>query len=175
MLRLKIFVLTTLFALVSFTANAYADEMFEVHGNAGIAMMDDGDEGNTGVGVDITVGLPVGFGLVPEVLAGVLVNSLGEGWSYNNVLLMGGVRFDVPLDLVIQPYVYAHAGLCAFSYSHGDYETDSTAEFGVNLGAGVRYVVSDTLGVGIGGGPLMVFRETTTTYIRGGVSALFKL
>jgi hypothetical protein len=174
--RLKLNALVVSLSLIAFSSTALADSMVDLQANLGVAhiLPDEGD-GVTGFGIDVIVGLPLALGVVPEVMVGYLSNESG-GITYGNLMVMGGLRFDVPMPLMLTPYVYAHFGLCSFTASVGDFSTPAESELGMNLGAGLRYMVADTLGVGVSAGPVLVFFESGMgKYIRGNVSAFFTL
>ncbi|MBT6176319.1 MAG: outer membrane beta-barrel protein [Deltaproteobacteria bacterium] len=173
--RLKLNALIVSLSLMAFSSTALADSMLDLQANLGVAhiLPDEGD-GVTGFGLDVVVGLPLALGVVPEVMVGYLSNESG-GITYGNLMVMGGLRFDVPMPM-LTPYVYAHFGLCSFTASIGDFSTPAESELGMNLGAGVRYMLADTLGVGVSAGPVLVFMESGMgKYIRGNVSAFFTL
>ena len=174
--RLKLNALVVSLSLMAFSSTALADSMLDLQANLGVAHLLPGEEYDSmaGIGVDVIVGLPLALGVVPEVMLGYLSNTSG-GITYSNFMVMGGLRFDVPMPL-LTPYVYGHLGLCSVSASVGDFSTPANSELGMNLGAGLRYMVADTLGVGVSAGPVLVFAGSEMlTYIRGNVSAFFTL
>jgi hypothetical protein len=176
MYQLKLNALILSLSLLAFSSNALADGMLELQANLGLAhiLPDEGDS-ITGLGFDVVVGLPIALGVVPEVMVGYLSNE-SDGITFNNLMVMGGLRFDIPLPLMMTPYVYGHVGLCSFSASVGDFTSKSESELGMNLGAGLRYMLADTLGVGVSAGPVFVFLESGTgKYIRANVSAFLSL
>ena len=167
------------FVLGSMSSTALADSMIDVSASVGMAHLipEEGDS-YSGVGLDVTIGLPVGIpGLVPEVMVGYTTNEM-DIYSFNNLMIMGGLRFDFPISVLIEPFVYGHVGFSSLSVSLGSQSSDSTSYLGMNVGAGVRYMLADTIGVGISGGPAFVFGDDdlgTLTYIRANVNALLRL
>ena len=175
MMKLKTMVISMGLLIGSMSSTALADSMLEVSGNLGLAyLMPDSGDSASGVGLDVALGFPMGLGLVPEVMIGYTVNDISP-FSFNNLMVMGGARFDFPISVILEPFVYAHVGLCNLSLSYGSDTSDSTAYFGLNAGGGVRYMVADTVGVGISAGPVFVFADDMLKYIRGNVHALIRL
>lgn len=172
--KLKALILSL--SLVAFSSNALAGGMVDLQANLGLAhFVSSEGESLSGVGFDVVVGMPLALGIVPEVMVGYIGNESG-GITYNNLMVMGGLRFDIPVPLMVTPYVYGHFGLCNLSININDRSSETTSELGMNLGAGLRYMIADTLGVGISAGPVFVFAESgSAKYIRGNLSAFFSL
>jgi opacity protein-like surface antigen len=182
MFQLKVKALIVSIVFVAFSTSALAEAAINLgsvdfQANVGVAhILPEGSDSITGVGFDMIVGLPIGMGLVPELMVGYLSNE-SNGVTLNNLMAMGGLRFDIPLPIMmLTPYVYGHVGLCNLSTSIGSFSTDTTSELGMNLGAGARFMIADTIGVGVSAGPVFIFGEGgTTEYIRANLSGFISL
>ena len=177
---LKMMVLPIVLSLSLLSTPAKANGMLDLSGNLGIShlMLEVGDS-FTGLGFDVAIGIPISTVIVPELMLGLTKTTLYQGVSLTNLMVMGGVRLNLPISPLVELYAYAHGGLTSISLSKNSQSSESITNFGINVGGGVHYMFLDTVGIGLSAGPAFAFTKYyqlgRLTFIRANLNTIVRL